>query len=102
MSRTFDTEVTDLIDSYKAGKLTFIELAEIFRSRTWPITKPRRQPASYLELAARAQEDPDTNVPNAFDDLQAVYFEQGLSLTEFQILRDAVLRWGWAGRLDDL
>jgi hypothetical protein len=84
------SEVTDLIDSYKAGELTLDELAERFRGRRWPRTPPPLHPSSYLEMAARAQEDPSLDVPNSFDDVEAAFFRHDLSAEEYELLRRAV------------
>jgi len=83
------SEVTDLIARYKAGELTLDELAERFRVRKWPVVK-RPQPSSYLEMAARAQEDPPPDVPNSFDDVTSAYAEGGLTRQEFDRLAEAV------------
>jgi hypothetical protein len=84
------SEVTDLIDSYKAGELTLDELAERFRSRRWPRTPPPLRPSSYLEMAARAQEDPGPDVPDSFDDVEAAFFRHELSVEEYELLRRVV------------
>jgi hypothetical protein len=84
------SEVTDLIDGYKAGKLTLDELADRFRTRRWPRTPPPARPSSYLDLAARAQEDPGSDVPDSFDDVEAAFFRHDLSAEEFEVLKAAV------------
>ena len=84
------SEVTDLIGSYKAGELTLDELAQRFRVRRWPGTPPLDRPSSYLEMAARAQEDPGSDVPGSFDDVEAAFFRHELSLEEYELLRAAV------------
>ena len=84
------SEVTDLIDSYRAGELTLDELAERFRSRRWPRTPTPLRPSSYLEMAARAQEDPGSDVPDSFDDVEAAFFRHDLSAEEYERLRRAV------------
>lgn len=93
------SEVTDLIDSYKAGDLTLDELAQRFRSRRWPVIK-RPPPASYLEMAARAQEDPPPDVPNSFDDVMSAYAEGSLTRQEFDVLSEAVREAARAKRSD--
>lgn len=83
------SEVTDLIDSYKAGELTIDELAQRFRARKWPVIKPP-EPSTYLEMAARAQEDPPPDVPNSFDDVTSAYAEGSLTREEYDVLSEAV------------
>lgn len=63
------SEVTDLIDRYKADEMTLEELARSFRARRWPRTPPPNRPSNYLEMAALAQEDPGSIVPGSFDDV---------------------------------
>ena len=58
----------------------------------------RQPPQTYLEMAARAQEDPDPYVPNSFDDVDAAYAGGELDREEFNVLRAAVLE---AGRAED-
>lgn len=84
------SDVTDLINSYKAGELTLDELAERFRARRWPRTPSPGRPSSYLELAAQAQEDPGPDVPGSFDDVEAAFFRHELSLEEYKLLRAVV------------
>jgi hypothetical protein len=93
------SEVTDLIDSYKAGELTLDELAQLFRSRQWPAIMPP-PPSSYLEMAARAQEDPRPRVPNSYDDVTSAYARGDLTREEYDVLSDAVLEAGRADKRD--
>lgn len=87
------SEVADLIKSYKAGGLTLDELAQRFRERQWPATMPS-QPSSYVEMAARAQEDPRPAVPNSYDDVTAAYARGELTREEYDVLSEAVLEAG--------
>jgi hypothetical protein len=91
------SEVTDLISSYNAGELTLDELADRFRNRRWPraMAPP---PSTYLDLAARAQEDPRPAVPDSYDDITAAYARGELTREEYDLLSDAVLE---AGRAED-
>jgi hypothetical protein len=89
------SEVTNLIDSYKAGELTLEQLAQQFRTRHWPVTAPP-SPSSYLEMAARAQEDPRPTIPNSYDDVTAAYARGDLTRDEYDVLSDAVLEAGRA------
>ena len=91
------SEVTDLIDSFKAGKLTLDELAHRFRMRQWPATTPP-PPSSYLEMAALAQEDPRPAVTNSYDEVTAAYAHGDLTREEYDLLSEAVLE---AARTED-
>jgi hypothetical protein len=84
------SEVTDLIDSYKAGEMTLDELARSFRGRRWPRTPPPNRPANYLEMAALAQEDPGSIVPGSFDDVEVAFVRHELSVDEYNVLRAAM------------
>jgi hypothetical protein len=84
------SEVSDLIGRYKAGELTLDELAERFRNRRWPQAAPPLRPSSYLDMAARTQEDPGPDVPDSFDDVEAAFFRHELSAEEYELLRHAV------------
>ncbi len=82
-------EVTSLINRLRDGSLSLEELAEIFRRRTWPASKPP-PPTTYLEMARRALEDPRPDVPNTYDDVVAAYGRGELSQEEFDVLSEAV------------
>jgi hypothetical protein len=83
------SEVSDLIKSLRDGTLTLEQVAQRFRERQWP-RRRRPPPASYLEMAARAQEDPEPYVPGSFDDVSAAFHRGDLSRAEYQVLSEAV------------
>lgn len=85
-----NSEVTHLLDTYKAGGLTLEELAQQFRTRRWPRRAKTPSPQTYLEMAARAQEDPDPYEPGSFDDVEAAFFQHELTVEEFDTLRTAM------------
>jgi hypothetical protein len=91
------SDVTDLIESYKAGEMTLQELARRFRGRHWPATTPP-PPSTYLEMAGRAEEDPRPAVPNSYDDVTAAYARGELTRDEYDLLSEAVLE---AARAED-
>jgi hypothetical protein len=98
VSRGFhSSEVTGLIHQYKAGEMTLDQLAERFRTRRWLHTM-QQPPQTYLEMAARSQQDPDPYEPNSFDDVVAAYDSGELDRNEFRVLKAAVLE---AGRAED-
>jgi hypothetical protein len=90
VSQTFRTgEVNELLAKYKAGELTLGELAQRFRTHRWPRTDPPQR-RTYHEMAALAQEDPDSDVPDSFDDVEAAFFRHDLSVEEYEHLRAAM------------
>lgn len=91
------SEVTDLIDSYKAGDMTLEELAQRFRTRHWPVITPS-PPSSFLEQAARAQQDPRPTVPNSYDEVSESHARGDLTREEYDALSDAVME---AGKAED-
>jgi hypothetical protein len=83
------TEVTDLINELHDGTMTLDQVAQRFRQRTWP-RRTTPPPATYLELAAAAQQDPEPYVPNSFDDVVAAYDLGRVSDEEYAVLSEAV------------
>jgi hypothetical protein len=83
------SEVSDLIRSLRNGTMTLEQVAQCFREREWPRRK-RPPAASYLEMAARAQEDPEPYVPGSFDDVAAAFHRGDLSRDEYRVLSEAV------------
>ncbi|MGO8982498.1 MAG: hypothetical protein ACLP70_17275 [Streptosporangiaceae bacterium] len=82
------SEVTDLIASLRDGTRTLDEVAQKFRHRSWTRTR-RPEPQTYLELAARAQEDPEPDVPGSFDEVVAAYDRGELSRVQYRTLAEA-------------
>ena len=85
------SEVTDLIARYKAGEITLDELAQVFRVRRWPPTPVPPRASTYLEMAALAQQDPGSDVPDSFDDVEAAFVRHDLSVDEYKILKAAMV-----------
>lgn len=83
------SEVSDLIDALRDGTMTLDEVAQMFRERQWP-RRRRPPPASYLEMAARVQEDPEPYDPNSFDDVTAAYHRGELSDSQYDTLAEAM------------
>ena len=84
------SEVTDLIRALRDGRLSLEEVAQRFRERTWPATKPP-PPESYLEMARRSLEDPRPDVPNSYDDVVAAYDRGELTREQFDVLSEAIV-----------
>jgi hypothetical protein len=81
-------EIVDLLAALKNGSLSLEQVAQLFRERTWPRTRPNR-PATYLEAAARAEDDPDPYVPGSFDDVAAAFHRGDLTRNQYRILAEA-------------
>jgi hypothetical protein len=82
-------EVTDLLSALCGGTMSIDEVAQHFRSRPWPrrLTPP---PTTYLEFAARAQEDPDPFVPNSFDEVDVAYYQGKITDDQYDVLAQAM------------
>jgi len=82
------SEVTDLIESLRDGSMSLEEVATRFRERLWP-RRRKTTPATYLEMAAAAQEDPEPYLAGSFDDVVAAYDLGKLSDAEYEVLSEA-------------
>ena len=94
------SEIADLLQALRAGDLTLEEVAQRFRKRKWPRTKPP-PPASYHDLAAAALRDPDPDVPGSFDEVVAACDRGEITETQYQVLADAVAEAKRAGNDPD-
>jgi hypothetical protein len=83
------TEVTELIAALRNGSLSLDEVAQRFRERIWPRTR-KPAPASYLEMAADALEDPQPDIPGSFDEVTAAYDRGELTRAQYRALAEAV------------
>jgi hypothetical protein len=82
------SEVTELIAALRAGTMTLEEVAQRFRDRSWPDSKPQELDTD-LEIAARTLEDPDPYVSGSFDDVAAALHRKDLTLPEYEVLARA-------------
>ncbi len=83
------SEVTELLAALHNGSMSLDEIAQRFRDRSWP----RRQappPSSYLELAARAQEDPEPDVPGSFDEVTTALYRGEITEDAYDVLAQAM------------
>jgi hypothetical protein len=84
-----NSEVADLINAFRDGRMTLDQVAQRFRQRSWPrTTKPA--PIDYIELAAAAQQDPEPDVPGSIDEVTAAYDRGDLNRMEYRTLAKAV------------
>jgi hypothetical protein len=82
------SEVTELITALRAGDMSLDQVAERFRHRSWP-RRATPPPATYLELAAAAQQDPEPDVPGSFYEVTAAYDRGELNRTQYRTLAEA-------------
>ena len=82
-------EVTDLLNALREGNMTVDEVAERFRSRTWP-RRRHIPPATYAKLAAAELEDPDPYIPGSYDDVAAAFHQKKITREQFRVLSEAV------------
>lgn len=82
------SEITDLISALRDGSMSLDEVASRFRDRSWP-RRRKPAPATYLEMAAAAQEDPEPDVARSFDEVDAAYERGDLSDDEYDVLAEA-------------
>src|ERR1700757_5007151 len=83
------TEVNDLLAALRNGSMSLDQVAERFRRRSWP-RKATPPPANYLELAARAQEDPEPDVPGSFDEVTAALYRGEITDDVYEVLAQAM------------
>jgi hypothetical protein len=83
------SEITDLITALRDGTMSLDQVAQRFRNRAWP-RRATPPPTSYLELAAKAQDDPDPYLPNSFDDVDAAYYQGKITDDQYDVLAQAM------------
>ncbi len=83
------SEVTELINALRDGSMSLDEVSQRFRERSWP-RRRKHHPASYLEMAAAAQQDPEPYLPGSFDDVTAAYQLGELSGEQYDALAKAM------------
>jgi hypothetical protein len=92
-------EVTELLTALQDGTMTLDEVARRFRQRRWP-RRDRREPASYLEMAAAELMDSDPPVPGSFDEVADAYHQNKISLDQYRVLSEAAVEAKWAAEAD--
>lgn len=83
------TEVTGLLAALRDGTMSLGEVAQCFRDRSWP-RRETPPPATYLELAARAQEDPEPDIPGSFDEVTAALYRGEITNEAYDVLAEAM------------
>jgi hypothetical protein len=82
-------EVVDLLIALRDSSMSLSEVADRFRDRSWP-RRDDPEPTTYLELAARAEEDPDPYLPGSFDDVAAAFHRGELTNDQYEVLAQAM------------
>lgn len=82
------SEVTDLLTALRDGTMSLDEVAQRFRDRSWP--RPEPPPATYLDLAARAQEDPEPDPPGSFAEVTAALYRGEITDGDYEVLANAM------------
>jgi hypothetical protein len=83
------SEVADLIAALRSGTMCLDQVAERFRERSWS-RRNATGAASYLDLAAAAETDPDPYLEGSFDDVSAAFHCGELSDNEYEVLAQAM------------
>jgi hypothetical protein len=83
------SEVADLIAALQNGNLTLEEVAARFRERSWP-RRNTEKAATYLDLAAAAERDPDPYLEGSFDDVAVAFHRGEISDLEYEVLAQAM------------
>ena len=84
-----NADVTELIVALQNGSMTLEEVADRFRGRSWP-RRNTEKAATYLDLAAAAERDPDPYLIGIFDDMAAAFI--GVNSPTFS-MRRSLRRW---------
>jgi hypothetical protein len=83
------TDITDLLTALHAGTMSLDEVADRFRKRSWP-RRATSLPATYMELAARAQEDPEPDIPGSFAEVTAALYRGEITGDTYEVLAQAM------------
>jgi hypothetical protein len=83
------SEVTELLKALQDGTVSLDDVAQRFRNRSWP-RRATPRPSTYLEVASRAQEDPDADVPGSFDEVTAALHRGDISDEDYEVLAQAM------------
>jgi hypothetical protein len=81
------SEVVELIDALRAGRMSLAEVAARFRQRDWLAA---RRPVSATPAEMAKQQDVEVDVPGTYDEVTAAYDRGDLTSDQYQVLSDAV------------
>jgi hypothetical protein len=83
----FMSVITDLMDRMITGTMTVDEVAEQFRTYTWPAVRPA--PANADESWARMLEDPETPPEGSFFDVSVYFSQRKITGEQYDVLARA-------------
>jgi hypothetical protein len=83
------SEVTELISALRDGAISLDEVAQRFRERSWS-RRNTEESATYLDLAAAAERDPDPYLEGSFDEVAMAFHRGELSDSEYETLAQAM------------
>jgi predicted Ser/Thr protein kinase len=83
------SEITELISALRDGTMSLDEVAQRFRERSWPRRNTEKL-ATYLDLAAAAERDPDPYLEGSFDEVAMAFHRGELSDREYEALAQAM------------
>jgi hypothetical protein len=83
------SEIAALISALRNGTISLDEVAQRFRERSWP-RRNTEQSATYLDLAAAAERDPDPYLEGSFDEVAMAFHRGELSDSEYETLAQAM------------
>jgi hypothetical protein len=83
------SEVTELISALRNGTISLDEVAQRFRERSWSRRNTEKS-ATYLDLAAAAERDPDPYLEGSFDEVSMAFHRGELSDSEYETLAQAM------------
>jgi predicted Ser/Thr protein kinase len=83
------SEVTELISALRNGTISLDEVAQRFRERSWSRRNTEKS-ATYLDLAAAAERDPDPYLEGSFDEVAMAFHRGELSDSEYETLAQAM------------
>ena len=82
-------EITALIAALHDGSMSLSEVADRFRTHSWP-RRPNPEPGNYLDMASAALQDPEPFVPGSFDEVTAAYHRGQLTDDQYDVLAAAM------------
>lgn len=84
------SQVSAMLEALKDGKKSLEEVAAAFAKMEWA-AGPKR-PATYAELVAAEESDPEPMVEGSFDEVSAAYAKGWVDDGQYKVLAEAAAR----------